>query len=116
MKRIIGSLLAIATFMFALTSMAAAQVVQGSGVGGTLRVTVLDQTEAALIIAQVTIVDAYGIERTSPVDDRGLAVFENLNPGTYQVKATADSFRPIATPFNGRRSQNRTPLRHALLA
>jgi hypothetical protein len=31
------------------------QAVQGTGVGSTLRVTVLDQTDAALIIAQVTI-------------------------------------------------------------
>ena len=124
MKRIIGSLLVVASLWLALTSSAAAataakasvpeQVVQGTGVGGTLRVTVLDQTEAALVIAQVTIVDASGIERTSAVDGRGLAVFENLNPGTYQVKATAASFRPIATPFNLRRGDNRTTLRLAV--
>ena len=41
-------------------------------------------------------------------------MFENLAPGTYQVKATADSFRPIATPFNVRRGDNRTTLRLAL--
>ena len=41
------------------------QVVQGTGVGSSLRVTVLDQTEAALIIAQVTIVDARGVEQTA---------------------------------------------------
>ena len=41
-------------------------------------------------------------------------MFENLNPGNYQVKATADSFRPIATPFNVRRGENRTTLRLAL--
>ena len=124
MKRIIGSLLVVASLLLALTSSAAAataakasvpeQVIQGTGVGGTLRVTVLDQTEAALVIAQVTIVDASGIERTSAVDGRGLAVFENLNPGTYQVKATAASFRPIATPFNLRRGDNRTTLRLAV--
>ena len=124
MKRIIGSLLVVASLLLALTSSAAAataakasvpeQVVQGTGVGGTLRVTVLDQTEAALVIAQVTIVDASGIERRSAVDGRGLAVFENLNPGTYQVKATAASFRPIATPFNLRRGDNRTTLRLAV--
>ena len=114
MNRIVGKLLVVAAFMFAVTSVVTAQVVQGTGVGGTLRVTVLDQTEAALVIAQVTLVDANGVGRTSPVDDRGLAVFENLNPGTYQVKATADSFRPIATPFNVRRGENRTTLRLAV--
>ena len=93
---------------------ASAQVVQGSGVGSSLRVTVLDQTDAALIIAQVTVVDSRGAEHTAKVDDRGVAVFENLNPGNYQVKATADSFRPINTPFNVRRGENRTTLRLAL--
>ncbi len=89
-------------------------MVQGTGVGSSLRVTVLDQTEAALVIAQVTIVDSRGGEQTATVDGRGVAIFENLNPGTYQVKATADSFRPIATPFNVRRGDNRTTLRLAL--
>ena len=97
-----------------VASSAAGQVVQGSGVASTLRVTVLDQTEAALIIAQVTLVDGRGAERTATVDDRGVAVFENLEPGTYQVKARAESFRPLATPFNVRRGDNRTTLRMAL--
>jgi hypothetical protein len=114
MRRIFGQLAAAAAFALAITSAAAAQVVQGTGVGGTLRVTVLDQTEAALIIAQVSIVDARGGERTATVDDRGVAVFEGLEPGTYQVRAAADSFRPIATPVTVRRGDNRTTLRLAL--
>ena len=114
MEQIAGRLLVVASLMFASTSMAAAQVVQGTGVGGTLRITVLDQTEAALVIAQVTVVDANGVEHVSAVDSRGLAVFENLNPGTYQVKATAESFRPIATPITVRRGDNRTTLRLAV--
>jgi hypothetical protein len=100
--------------LVAMTSIAAGQAVQGTGVASTLRVTVLDQTDAALIIAQVTVSDGRGVERTVPVDDRGVAVFENLNPGNYQVKAVADSFRPITTPFNVRRGDNRTTLRLAL--
>ena len=52
--------------LVATSSLAAGQAVQGTGVGSTLRVTVLDQTEAALIIAQVTIVDGRGVERTVP--------------------------------------------------
>ena len=100
--------------LVAFASLASAQVVQGSGVGSSLRVTVLDQTDAALVIAQVTLVDSRGGEQTATVDGRGVATFENLNPGTYQVKATADSFRPIATPFTVRRGENRTTLRLAL--
>jgi len=124
MKRIVGSWLVVASFMFAIPSIAAgaetsapkveAQVVQGTGVNGTLRVTVLDQTEAALIIAQVTIVDSTGTASTAAVDERGVAVFENLNPGTYQVTATAESFRSLATPFTVRRGDNRTTLRLAV--
>ena len=62
--------------------------------GSTLRVTVLDQTDAALVIAQVTIVDARGVEQTAAVDDRGVATFENLTPGTYQVKAHGGELPP----------------------
>ena len=114
MRRIVSQFIGGVIAVVAMASVATAQAVQGQGVGSTLRVTVLDQTEAALIIAQVTVVDSRGAERTATVDDRGVAVFENLNPGTYQVKAAADSFRPIATPFNVRRGDNRTTLRLAL--
>ncbi len=98
----------------ALAPAAAAQVVQGTGVGGALRVTVLDPTEAALIIAQVTIVDARGVEHTAAVNDRGVAEFEGLTPGPYQITANAESFRPLTTPFTVRRGENRTTLRLAL--
>src|SRR5688500_4028903 len=98
----------------ALASGAAAQVVQGSGVGSTLRVTVFDQTDAALIIANVSIVDTRGVEHTAVVDARGVALFENLDPGVYQVKASAESFRTITTPVTVRRGENRTTLRLAL--
>jgi hypothetical protein len=114
MKRIVNQLVAAVAIVVGLASMAAGQMVQGTGVGSTLRVTVLDQTEAALVIAAVTIVDSRGVEQTAAVDARGVAVFENLTPGNYQVAATADSFRPIATPFNVRRGENRTTLRLAL--
>jgi len=110
MKRILLAAVA----LMAMASIASAQAVQGSGVGSSLRVTVLDPTDAALVIAQVTIVDARGVEHTRAVDDRGIAIFEDLTPGNYQVKAAADSFRPITTPFNVRRGENRTTLRLAL--
>lgn len=106
--------MAVIALLVATTSVATAQVVQGSGVGSNLRVTVLDPTDAALIIAQVTVVDPRGAEQSTMVDERGVAVFENLNPGTYQVKAIAESFRPITTPFTVRRGDNRTTLRLAL--
>jgi hypothetical protein len=114
MRRILIQLSAIAALVLGSAAMVSAQVVQGTGVGSSLRVTVLDPTDAALIIAQVTIVDARGVEQVKPVDDRGVAIFDNLSPGTYQVKAAAESFRPINTPFTVRRGENRTTLRLAL--
>lgn len=120
MRRILGQLATVFALVVGVTTAVAAhggeggQVVQGAGVGSSLRVTVLDQTDAALVIAQVAVVDSRGVERTASVDERGVAVFENLTPGNYQVKATADSFRPIATPFTVRRGENRTTLRLAL--
>lgn len=114
MNRIAGNVLVAASFVLAISSIAAGQVVQGTGVGGTLRVTVLDQTEAALVIARVTIVEASGREQAAAVDERGVAVFENLAPGTYQVKAAADSFRPTAMPVNVRRGENRATFRLAV--
>jgi hypothetical protein len=77
MKRIVGNMLVVASFMLAITSIASAQVVQGTGVGGTLRVTVLDPTEAALVIAQVTIVGSSGVEQTLAVN--GVAMARKLS-------------------------------------
>mgnify|MGYP006278728425 CR=1 FL=1 len=114
MRAAIRKVVVAAVALMAMAAAANAQVVQGSGVGSSLRVTVLDQTDAALVIAQVTLVDSRGVEQVRPVDDRGLAVFEGLNPGTYQVRATADSFRPIVTSVNVRRGENRTTLRLAV--
>jgi hypothetical protein len=110
----VKTFLATVLLVGALAPTAAGQVVPGTGVGSSLRITVLDQTDAALIIAQVSVVDGRGVEQTATVDDRGVAMFENLTPGTYQVKAQAESFRPLTTPFSVRRGENRTTLRLAL--
>ena len=113
MKTVVAAI-AFAALVIAPYGSEGGQVVQGTGVGGSLRVTVLDQTEAALVIAQVTIADANGVEHTASVNDRGIAEFVGLTPGVYQIKATADSFRPLTTPFTVRRGENRTTLRLAL--
>lgn len=112
MKLLFATLAAAA--VLALPAAASAQVVQGTGVAATLRVTVLDQTDAALVIATVSVVDSRGVEVSAAVDDRGVAVFENLAPGAYQIAARADSFRAISTPYTVRRGDNRTTLRMAL--
>ena len=79
--------------------------------GAVLRITVLDQTDAPLAAAQVTLRDPAGVERTVTVNANGVAVFEALTPGTYQVRATAEGFRPAAVPFAVKRGQNQTTLR-----
>ena len=92
MKRVISQLVAALAIVVSVTSIAAGsasarnhsselrrdlagaaygsvggQAVQGTGVGSTLRVTVLDQTDAALIIAQVAVVDSRGVEPHSRI-------------------------------------------------
>lgn len=113
MKSLVRNLLLVLVLMAAVVSTAAAQVVQGSGTTA-LRVTVLDQTDAALVIAQVTLTSPGGIERTAMVDARGVAEFADLAPGTYQVRANAESFRAASLPVNVRQGQNQTTLRLAV--
>ena len=114
MKRIVRHVFAVVGFAALFATAASGQVVQGTGVGSSLRVTVLDQTDAALIIAQVSIVDARGVEQSATVDGAGVATFDDLSPGQYQVKAVAESFRTLTTPYTVRRGENRTTLRLAL--
>lgn len=78
---------------------------------GALRVTVLDETDAALITAQVTLIDARGVERTAAVNPQGVALFDNVAPGAYQVRAGADGFRTVQTPVSVRRGNNQVTLR-----
>lgn len=91
----------------------AAQVVQGSG-ATALAVTVLDQTDAALITAEVTIVNAAGVSQTRAVNERGVAEFGALPTGVYQVTATADAFRTMTLPVTVRQGRNQATLRLAL--
>ena len=76
-----------------------------------LRVTVLDQTNAPLVTAQVTLRDPAGVERTVAVNASGVAVFEGLAPGSYQATATADGFRTVIVSSAVKRGQNQTTVR-----
>ena len=51
-----------------------------------LKITVVDQTGAALVTASITIVDQSGTPRTVPVDERGQANVQGLVVGTYTVR------------------------------
>lgn len=72
----------------------------------TLRVTVRDETEAALIHATVALVDPAGVERQVLVDQSGVAAFTGLVPGTYQVRVEAEGFQGFAGPLNVKRGNN----------
>ena len=89
---------------------------QPAAPGTALRVTVLDQTDGALIAAQVTLLAGSpdrptGIERTATVNLNGIVIFDGLAPGTYQIRATAEGFRPTLVSFAVKRGQNQTTLR-----
>jgi hypothetical protein len=57
-----------------------------------LKITVVDQTGAALITASVTIVEASGASRTVPVDSRGQASIPGLALGSVTVRVEAEAF------------------------
>ena len=63
-----------------------------------LKVTVIDQTGAALITASVVLTGASGTAVTMAADERGEATFTGLEPGTYTIRAAAEAFEP----FEGR--------------
>ena len=76
-----------------------------------IRVTVLDQTGAALIIARVTLVDGSGRPRTVQVDDKGVATFADLETGTFQLKAEAESFQSYDGSITLKKGSNAVSIR-----
>ena len=82
--------------------------------GAVLRITVLDQTGARLVPAQVMLVDASGVERRAEVNGNGVAAFEGLTPGIYQVTAAADGFGTVRLQFAVKRGDNQTTMRLAI--
>jgi hypothetical protein len=72
----------------------------------TLRVTVRDETEAALIHAIVTVIDPTGAEKQTVVDQTGVAAFTGLVPGPYQIKVEAEGFQGFTVSFTVRRGNN----------
>jgi hypothetical protein len=72
----------------------------------TLRVIVRDATDLALPHAQVVLIDAEGVEQQLAVSPQGLAVFNGLQPGAYQLHVRAEGFREVAQPVTLRRGNN----------
>ena len=78
---------------------------------GDLKVAVVDQTGAALIIASVTLVDATGAEKMAKVDDHGVATFAGIAPGEYTLKAEAESFQSYEGKFTVKKGANQVSLK-----
>ncbi|MCC7180239.1 MAG: carboxypeptidase regulatory-like domain-containing protein [Acidobacteria bacterium] len=72
----------------------------------TLRVTVKDATDLGLPHATVVLTDAQGVEYQAAVDPQGVATFTSLQPGAYQVRASAEGFREVLLQVEVRRGNN----------
>ena len=75
-----------------------------------LRVTVQDQTGAALVIASVTFVDSAGAAHTLPVDARGVAAFAALPDGPGELSVAADGFQSYRGPLVLKKGANAVSL------
>jgi hypothetical protein len=93
--------MAIAAAFVALLPIAASA--QGQS---TLRVTVRDETQAALIHAVVTLIAPTGAQGQALVDESGNATFGGLVPGVYQVRVEAEGFQGYTAPFTVKRGAN----------
>ena len=60
-----------------------------------LKITVVDQTGAALVTATITIVDQSGTPRMVPVDERGQANVQGLVIGTYTDQGRSRSLSDV---------------------
>lgn len=74
--------------------------------GSTLRITVQDETSAALVFASATVVDAAGLARTAQADERGVITFTGLPPGPYQITVQAEAFQTYESMVDVRPGQN----------
>jgi hypothetical protein len=79
-----------------------------------LKVSVQDQTSAALVAATVTLVDEAGTPHAMRVDDHGVATFTALAPGVYQLKAEAESFQTYEGRITLKKGSNQITLKLAL--
>ncbi len=96
----------VATILVAASAPASAD--EQSQASATLRVTVQDETQSALVGALVTVTDTAGVPRQVAADGRGVATFTELAPGTYEVTVAVDGFRRFTGTATVRRGVNQT--------
>jgi hypothetical protein len=100
------SILALIISLLVAASPVSAHAEDAAATTGDLRVTVLDQTGAALITATVTVIDQAGVPHTLTVDQKGVAEFDGLAAGTVQLRVDAEAFAPYDAPFTVKRGAN----------
>jgi hypothetical protein len=97
-------MLAVMVVLGAVVSSAWAQTAPAGP--STLRVMVKDATDLGLPHATVVLTDAQGVEYQAAVDPQGVATFAGLQPGTYQVRCSAEGFREVLMQVDVRRGNN----------
>jgi hypothetical protein len=93
-------------FVFLLALAAPVRADEDAPGPADLKVTVLDQTGAALVTATVTVINETGAARTYPVDPRGQVALAALSLGTYTVKVEADAFQSFEGPLTLKKGAN----------
>jgi hypothetical protein len=101
-------LLAAVALVLSIGGLATAQGPDGPA---TLRVTVQDETNAALVTATAVLVDEAGIERRATADNRGVVTFAGLPPGAYQLTVESGGFRSYTATLSIRRGANQATAR-----
>ena len=76
----------------------AAQASRDAAATGALRVTVVDQTGAAVAAAQVILVSADGMARTAATNERGEGVLDGVVPATYTLRVEFPGFDTYEEP------------------
>jgi hypothetical protein len=104
-EKTIGLLLVSSVALLAGQGLAAAQPAREIG---TLRVTVLDPSGAAIPGAAVAVTDPAGTAHTGQADARGEALVSDLEPGTYVLRVHSPGFNPAeVVNLRVRRGSNR---------
>jgi hypothetical protein len=88
--------LAFALACLAVAGMGPATVLRAQQQLGAIQGTITDQTGAVLAGVAVTVTHAAtGAVRSTVSNERGVYRVPSLDPGTYEVRATLDGFRPV---------------------
>jgi hypothetical protein len=78
-------------FTIILTLILTSNLIYGQA-RGSLRGLITDELGAAIVGANVTLIDAQGAQKKTTTNAEGVYVFNGLAPGKYTISATATGF------------------------